>query len=267
MALDFTVDNYLTAAKQLISLVKTTSRTTVAAMPFSLFDIAGNPGAGTLAVGNTANGIVPTPASVAGYPSITAFGAGNAGYLTRVQWGSTVASRLALYDRLFSAGAYNFNDTVTLGSQPSYTSRLPDGVCTGRTQIWIEFVTAFTGILNIDVQYTNCAGATGKSTGVVATVAGTVGRMWQLPLAAGDSGVSVIEKVTATVASAGTFNVHVMRPLWIGGRIPSVGAGGSHNFIDTGRPVVYANTCLFPVVTADSTASGIPEMLIEIANM
>ena len=44
--------------KQTIIFNKTASRTSVASIPFSVFDLAGNPGAGTLAVGNTANGIV-----------------------------------------------------------------------------------------------------------------------------------------------------------------------------------------------------------------
>ena len=89
-----TLDGYIASAKQRIHWVKTAARTTVAAQPFSLFDIAGNPGAGSLAAGNTANGVVPTNA-IAGYPVINAFGGGATGYLSKMEFGSTVACRIA----------------------------------------------------------------------------------------------------------------------------------------------------------------------------
>jgi hypothetical protein len=48
-----TLDQYIAAVKQRIRIVKTTSRTVVATIPFSLFDIAGNPGVGVLPGTNT----------------------------------------------------------------------------------------------------------------------------------------------------------------------------------------------------------------------
>lgn len=259
-----TLDGYIASAKQFVGIAKTASRTTIAAMPFSVFDLAGNNGAGTLAGANTANGVVPTDAT-AGCPIINAFGGGATGYLAKLEFGSTVASRLRLFDLLFKAGAYSFNANTTLTSQPSYASRIPDSDYTG-TQIWIEAVTAHTGNLSIAVTYTNQSGTTGKTTGTVATgVAPTVGLMIQLPLAAGDSGVQKIESVVATVSTAGTFNVLVLRPLWTG-RVAVANAGDSHGLDKTGMPVVFADSALFLQVIADSTASGIPEINAVIAN-
>jgi hypothetical protein len=74
-----TLDGYIASAKQRIPLIKTASRTSVANIPFSVFDLAGNPGAGTLAGTSTAAGVVPTDAT-AGCPIINAYGSGTVSY-------------------------------------------------------------------------------------------------------------------------------------------------------------------------------------------
>lgn len=261
-----TIDQYKAAAKQVVQWAKTASRTSIAATWFSVFDLAGSVGAGTLAGANTANGVVPTDAT-AGCPIINAFGAGGSvtGELSNVDFGNTVACRMRLFDLLFKAGAYAFNAAIALTAQPGYSSRVPAGTDFTNTQIWIEFVTAFTGALSVAVTYTNQAGTAAKTTGTIVTVAGTVGRLFQLPLAAGDTGVQKIESVTATVATVGTFNVLVLRPLW-SGRVRSVNDGDVHPWDVVGCPQVWTDSALFLAVNADSTATGTPEFELEIAN-
>ena len=261
-----TLNGLIAAASQRVSYLKTGSRTTVAGFPFSLFDLAGNPGAGTLAGTNTANGIVPTDA-IAGYPVINAFGGGATGYLAGVQFGCSVACRLIAYDCLFSAGAYNFNADVTLASQPSYTARLPSGGTDfTNTEIWIEAVAAFTGTPSFQVFYTNQAGVTGRTTGAVAAFSGmAAGRMFLLPLQSGDTGIQKIERVVGTVATVGTFNVHVMRRLW-NGRVRINNDGDAHDFTKTGMPQVFADSALRTVIYTDGTTSGVPEIQFEISN-
>jgi len=260
-----TLDQLIAAPSQKISYIKTNTVTTVAAIPFSVFDRNGNPGAGTLAIGNTANGVVPTDAT-AGYPKINAFGVGNTGYINSVTFGSTVACRITIFDCLFSAGAYAFNANTTLASQPSYASRVLDGTDFSNTEIWIEAVTAFTGNQSIAVTYTNQSGTTGRTTGTIATgVAPTANRMLQLPLQAGDTGVEKIESVVSTVSSAGTFNVHVMRRLW-SGRIPTTNGGDIHDMLKTGLPQILEDSALRFVIAADSTSSGIPELQLDVVN-
>lgn len=260
-----TIDNYVAAAKQIVQFFKSVSRTSVSGIPFSVFDLAGQPGAGTLAVGNTANGIVPTDA-IAGYPSINAFGPGNKGYLAGVQFNNSVACRLSLYDTLFSAGAYAFNANTTLASQPSYSGRVPGGTDYSNTELWLEAATAFTGNQSIAVTYANQAGTGARSTGTIALgVAPTLGRMTRLPLQAGDTGVSKIESVVSSVATAGTFNVHVMRRLWTG-RVAIANDCDVHDLLRVGLVELFADSALRVVVTPDSTATGIPELQIEIAN-
>lgn len=257
------LDNYIVSAKQRVNWIKTASMTTVAAMPFSPFALAGNPGAGVLAIGNTANGVVPTDA-VAGYPIINAFG-GAVGYVSKVEFASTVACWIDVYDRVFAAGAYAFNANVTLASQPSFASRVPEGADFTNTQLWLEQVTAGTGIQNVAVTYLDQGGVS-SVTGTVATAANIVGRCWQLPLAAGDSGVSRVNVVTGSVATVGTFNIMVLRPLW-SGRVTIANGGDVHELLRTGLPQVFANSALYVQIAADATASGIPEVMIEIANL
>jgi len=257
------INSYVAAAKQKVPWNKA-SMTTVANGWFSPFAQNGQPGAGTLAGASTAAGVVPDD-TVAGYPSIPAFGGGNTGYLTRMEFASTVACRIAVFDRLFVAGAYAFNATQTLASQPSYLAREPFG--TGQDcELWIEAVTAFTGNPSIAVTYTNQAGTAARTTGTVAIgLAPTVGRCIQLPLQAGDSGIQKVESVTATVATVGTFNVMVLRPLW-SGRISVANMGDVHDIIRVGMPRVYDTSALYVMISADSTASGLPELSMQISN-
>jgi hypothetical protein len=252
------------AASQDVTWFKSATRTTVAGIWFSLFDIAGNPGAGTLAGTSTSAGVVPTDAT-AGCPLINAFGGGNTGYLSNLDFGSSVACRFRVYDLLWKAGAYAFNAAVTLSGQPSYSSRIPGGDYKG-TQIWLETVTAFTTAQSIAITYTNQDGVAGRTTGTVATgVAPTVGRMFQMPLQAGDTGVQKIESVTSTVSTAGTFNVLVLRRL-ASARARINNDGGTHGPDLIGLPQVFADSALFVMVATDSTSSGVPELQLSVVN-
>jgi hypothetical protein len=257
-----TFDEWIASTKQHIPYSRTTARTTVANGWFTLHDVAGNPGAATLAVGNTANGAVPTDATN-GFPAIL-FSSG-VGYLSSVDFGNTVAGRLTLYDRLFHAGAYNFNDAITLTSQPGISSRIANSSYAG-LQIWYEQVTAATGNQSIAVTYTNQAGTTGRTTGTVGLgTAPTVGRMFQLALQAGDTGVQKIESVTGTVASAGTFNIIIARPLW-SARVGFTNGGDVHGPDRTGMPQLFADSALALMVNADSTSSGVPDLIVTVAS-
>jgi hypothetical protein len=257
-----TLDDYIGSQKEIIQLFKTGSITAVAGSPSSIFAAAGQPGAGVLSAGNTANGIVPTDA-VAGYPRIGSFPGGAKGYLSRVSSVSSVACMLGIYDRVFSAGAYSFNASQVLSSQPSYVGRVPGGDYSV-TELWYEQVTAGTLVQNVAVTYLDEAGGAG-STGVIAMPAAMIaGRCQQLPLAAGDSGVSRIDTVTGTIASAGTFNINVLRPLWKG-MVAAANYQTLDDLIKTGLPELFEDSALFLMVTPISTATGLPSLSLEIA--
>ena len=260
------VDSYIASAKQKVPLSKFGQRTSVAGVYFSTFDLIGNPSGGVLAGTSTTTGVVPTDATV-GYPLIDAFGGTNTGYLSSIQFGNTVPCRMIVADNLWKGGAYAFNAVVTGQVPTSYASRIPTSGGYSTTEIWFEAVTAFTGNLNLSVTYINQSGTGGRTTGsLVFSFAPTVGRMFKLPLAAGDVGVQGITGVSATGSTAGTFNIHILRPLYTNMRCGVANDGRIDSWDKTGGVQVYADSALVLLINADSTATGIPDVLLEIAN-
>ena len=260
------LDALLAAPKQRVEIFKTSSQTGVANCYQDLIAVAGNPGAGTLAGTSTSTGVVPTDATT-GVPIINAFTVGGAlGYISRMEATSTVACRIAVYDLLWKAGAYAVTANTTGQSPTSFSSRVPGGTDFTGCELWAEQVTQSTGNQNIAVTYTDQGGASG-TTGTVAGPASTiiVGRMWQLPLAAGDSGVQGVTGVVASTATGGTFNILVMRKLC---EIGITVANQSIVFgpLETGMPQVFADSALIAVVAAASTSTGVPFVYLDIIN-
>ncbi len=252
------------ANAQTVTINKLVGRTTVLAAWTSFFEIAGNVGAGVLAGTSTAAGVVPTDATV-GCPPIRAFGVGKTGYISGAYWGQQVTGRLRLCDMLFKAGAYSFNANVALAAQPSYASRIPGGDYKG-TEIWFECVTNLTGNLTLNVTYTNQDGVTGRTAGAINYGTAIIGRMIQIQMQAGDTGVQKIESVVGTVATAGTFNILVLRPL-----IPTMpsnqqGTGGSMGVNETQLPIVFDDSALIVQLMASGVSAGTFDSSFNIVN-
>jgi hypothetical protein len=257
-----TLDQYIASVKEVETWVKNASIATIAGIPFTVFDQVGQPGAGALAIGNTANGLVPDD-NVAGYPLIASFG-GAVGYFSGIDFGSSVACRISLFDRLFACGAYAYNADVTLASQPSFAGRVPNGNYNG-LQLWVEHVTAVTTTPVFQIDYLDQDGGAGNITFSQVPASLLIRRAMQIPLAAGDSGISQIVRIRITGATVGTFNFMILRPLWTG-RVVIANAGDVHDFLRTGLPQIYDTSALFVLIQADSTASGYPGLQLEIAH-
>jgi hypothetical protein len=266
-----TLDQYQGSAKQSLIFRKTASRTTVANAWFSVFDLAGEPGAGTLAGASVAAGVVQDD-SIAGYPVINAFGGSAIGRLSQLEFGSSVACRIRLYDRLWLGGAYPFNAAQAV-TPSSYASRVTlrnpatdtDVVDYKNLELWVEQVTTATGNQAVNVTYTDDTGATGHTTGAVGVgSAPTVGRCWQLPFAAGDRGIQAVTNVAGSVASAGTFNVMVLRFLR-SMRVKIANDGDLYDILKLGAQI-FANSAIYMLISADSTSTGVPDLEFEVAN-
>jgi hypothetical protein len=272
------LDGYIAANKQRIGWFKPTSQTVVASIPFSLFDRVGNPGAGVLAGTTTASAILQTDL-ISGYPSIDAATGVNS-YLSKVEFGNTVTSRLRIVDVIAKSGPYSYaTGTTAITSYPSITGRCPDFTTTTsaygyRNEIWIEVSTAFVTGTSWQVQctYTNAEGTTARTTIISAAQAAaglTYGKLFQLALQSGDSGVRSIQSVivtnNATIMTAGAFNVLLVRELWTSGRVPVANGGDIHDMLKTGMPIVYPDSALTVWPQADSTGSGSPELFFELA--
>lgn len=268
-----TLDGLIAAYKQKLLLFKNNSITTVAGQPFTLFDRAGYPPAGALNPSSTVNGTVPTDATT-GFPNIQAFQGSNKGYLTRVEVNAPVGGSIELFDLLFYAGATTIptagTTTVTLASQPSYSSRLPlkgDGVSTNwdEAQLWMWFSTAGGNQAHsMAITYTDQDGNTGATTGNLSTQNLGVNRLQRFPLASGDTGVQKIESyaVNGVASATGAVVALVMRSLGV----YRVNPGGLVYGPDqTGMPQVFAGSALLMACWMDSTSSSTPYVNIEIS--
>jgi hypothetical protein len=166
-----TFDQYIGAYKQHIQISKSGAVTTTAGNWATTVAAAGFPGAGA-APSNTTTGVVPTDATT-GFPTIQAFNGSNKGYLSRVEAFSPVNQTLALFDVIFWAGPTTIptsgTTTVTLGTQPSFTGRLPfrsDGTTPAyeEVEMWVWLSTAgsnhaHTFQMSYKDQDVRCAGA------------------------------------------------------------------------------------------------------------
>jgi hypothetical protein len=255
------LDQYLaaltTAGKKHISnYQKSSARTTVAGGYFNLFDLAGATRAGVMAgLTDTVSGGFPNSPSV-----ITA-----TGYLSKAILSCNVQLQMYVHDLVYRAGSYAFNANVTLNTQPSFESRMPNASYIG-TELWFEAATAFTGTTVVTVTYTNQDGVTGKSTGAVTIgTAPIAGRLVRMALATGDSGIQKIESVIGSSSIAGTFNILILRKL-ASVYVPLANLVSVNNLFDTGMTIIMPNTCFYPVVVAASTSSGAIELNLEIVD-
>lgn len=266
-----TLAGYNAAKKQSLQILNISTRTIVANSWFSMFR-------GTVPGANTANGVVPVMADWSGFANgdygyIDPFAAGAKGYLTSSYYtgGDGIA---ALYDMVFKAGAYSFNSNVTLASQPSYASRMPNGTDFTNTELWLETATGFTGNVTVTVTYTNQDGVAGRSTNLTSytALAPTQYRCLRFPLQSGDTGVQKVESVVSTVATVGTFNILVLRKLAVNrGQNRSVYGSGrvskNQDLISLCMPEITSNNMCPTILWAgDATPSATNEFRVEIAS-
>lgn len=265
-----TADGYFAAAKQRIGIFKNGALTTSAGLSFSLWGIAGQPGAGTIAIGNTTTGVLFDD-TTAGAPSVTPFGGGATGYLASASFRNTVAGGLTLYDRIWGAGAVSLTAlaTTSFSGQPTITGRLPGGTAFQELEILLEFAVAVSATATtVNVTYTNQDGATGRTTGATASLTATAAsRVLRMPLQAGDRGVQKIDSVTVggTVASAGSFNVILARRL--ADLDVRIGNGCDAQAWDMiGGVNVFDTSCFWGVVQIDSATLGVPTLYFNVIN-
>jgi hypothetical protein len=250
------------AASQDMVLQKASALTSVAAFWYSLFAETGNPAAGSLSIGNTSAGVVPTD-NTAGAAVINAFTGANIGYLAAVRASATATQTLVLYDRVYHAGSFATTPTgtTTLSAQPSFSGRVQNGTDFGGCEIWLEINTVIAAsAVTIQVGYQDGTGAGGAAQTTVVTAslsAYPTKRMIQLPLANG-TGVQRINSfiVGGTAAATGSINVVVLRRL---ATIPIMVANlnsANLDFFALGGQVVFADSCLCLMSLATGAALG-----------
>lgn len=230
------------------------SVTTVAGGFYSLWRANGNPGAG--ATPGSAAGVVCTSATTGAIPYTNPTG-GNTMYIGRASDAQATAGTLIVYDRLIHSDS--LSGTLTT-AQAIGTPALTRDTTGEDVELWLEWTTA-TGATasNVTVSYTNQAGTAGRTTPSVALIASApANRMQPLPLQAGDSGVRAVASLTlsASTGTAGNFGIVLMRRKAVF-LIPSANSVDVQDALRTGLPVLEDYSCLFLVLLASTTSSGL----------
>lgn len=231
-------------------VISKNSTTVVAGEWYTTSHLVGTPAPNGLANGDDVFGRDPSPDFLG--PQIGA--AGSATWLQKVTLESSVALRARLVDVLYLYGSHPATAGTLTPTTPPTISRVYD-----TNELWVWSATAITGTLSLNVTYKNQAGVS-KSTGVVATtLTGALGRMFRIPLAAGDTRITQIESVVRSGATAGSFMLLVLAPVWRG-RVPIAGGLVTDGMDRTGLIPVPPNAMFIMMVNADSTASGLTEL-------
>jgi hypothetical protein len=166
-----------------------------------------------------------------------------------------------LYDRLMEQGGLNGTITGAQAVSGILTRYNGNATCVGN-QIWAEIYTAVGGT-GTTIQATYKNQLNNLATSQVATFGGAgfqeQGRMIQIPLASGDTGVQQVVSCTlaGTTGTAGSYGITVAHPLAFL-QLPLAGVGATRDLI-SGTPGVvevipyaclalawYANTTTIP---------------------
>lgn len=258
-----TLSDIQTGQRQYVDIVKS-SASSGTSLYFSLW--ATGLGAGSFAIGDTTNGVVPTNATTGAAP-LAAFSGD--GYVTNAILShdngtfTYLPTTVLVYDRLFHAGSFAATVGVnSLTSQPSYSSRVPNADYSG-LQIWAEMASNKSGSSTVRVKYTNQDGTTGQVSPTVSAPSNTAGQCIQIPLVSGDSGVQTIEEFEVTAASSGcTWNVFVARPILM---LNTLGLRFRKERIFGFSPSftrVYSDSCLAMLAKGVSTINATPNISV-----
>lgn len=222
---------------------------------------AGVPGAALAATG-TIDG-----AALAGWPGQIPFPVTVAGedvHLLSVAASQSASgiAQLLLCDRLWhNTGIVPTTTTAQAITHPGLPPRDRDGAADGAgVLLALEVSTASTNssaVTTVTASYTAQDGTAGQ-TAVIPSFPATsqVGTFVPFALAAGDTGVRTVESVTLGTSLGATAVVHLVQYRVLATCPVPSGAEGRVGLIDTGMPLLHADTTMFPLVLPAATTLG-----------
>ena len=255
-----TLDGALAGMQWTRHFAKNVTGTMVAGRPWSLWSLAGNPGAGTF--DNTLGGVALT--SNNGQINFTNPSSGNT-YLARLQGQATIAGTLMLVDRLWHNGGFSITTTTaqTVNSA-TFPARDADGSTNGKGVLVGIEVSAACGAAAPapTLTYTNQAGTGSRTASLWFPTANSpaIGSFFPFGLMSGDTGVRSIQSLTlGTSWVSGTINLVAYRVLasleLTGAFVPN-----AIDALTSGFPRLYDNTVpmliFIPSTTTTSNISG-----------
>lgn len=210
-----TLDGALAGMQWTRPFAKAATGTMVAGRPWSLWALAGNPGAG--AFDTTLNGVTLSSTSAQVNGQINFTDSASTTYLARLQGAATIAGTLMLCDRIWHNGGYTITTTTAQNSTtPTWPSRDALGGTNGVGVLCGIEVSAACGAAAPapTITYTNSGGTGSRTAGLSFPTANSpaAGSFFPFGLQAGDVGIQSIQSLTlGTSWVSGTINLVAYR--------------------------------------------------------
>lgn len=233
------------------------SVTTVQSSLTTLFNVTGTPPAGSLSIGNTTTGDVPTSATTGAF-SFTNPTAGIFSRITRASVTMANAGGVFLYDRLWHAGSFSPAAAGAVAGWTGTTALTRPDANGNNTECWIEINTVFAATATIiTLTYTNPAGTTGRTATVSVPASAATRRMFPFELQSGDFGVKSIQTISnGTAVATGSYNIVIGRRLTDAGMASAAIGTIVQDYALTGLPKVDDSACLCLMNMPSTTISG-----------
>ena len=252
--------NDIIAATKIGAPISKNAITTVAGGYYSLFGVAGSPGAASNP--STLNGDNPTDATAGSLKLFTNPTPPIKTYLGNMLLGASTAGILYLYDRVWQ----DVINVTSTSSQAITSGNFPRSADWTDIQLWMSIFAATGAGANVpSVTYTdnvNGGSRTGAVQGYAASAA--IHRQFPISLAAGDRAPKAISAAINTVSmSSGTVG-YVARRLLAAVPLNAIGIAQMYDRLNSGMIEVADDACLELMLMANTTSmavNGLIELL------
>lgn len=255
-----TLDDLIGGTKGAGHIFKSTGIPTVIAGQWSsLWASSAIPGPGSLAVGNTTTGTIPTRAT-AGAMAFTNPPAGDLAYVLGATVMATQTGTVMLYDRVWHLGSLAPAAGAYAGIVGLALDRPADGV---GVELWAEINGALsTSAHTLTIGYLDQDGNAGTAT-VTLPASAPAARLYPVTLAAGDSGVRQVTDISGSASPpTGTFNLIALRPILRVGVVANIPA--RLGLPDCGLRPLYADSCLAAAFYATSATAPTVQIALDL---
>lgn len=257
----------LGASQKLI--VNKASVTSVAGRTTSMWSAGGQPGVGSVTLGQAAAGAVPLDSDT-GFNLFTNPGSGSS-YIGGIRGISAATGLIVVFDVLWiwGSGGSGWSVTTTTAQNTTAPAALtrPDANGTN-TEAWLWILaTMGAGAATPVIGYTNSAGTASRTSTALSPVyasASIIGSMYNLPLQASDNGVKTIQSLTLTTSmTSGTAAIIIARRV---AEVPcTANVGFTYDALDLGLPAISNDSALMVAMVPNSTVTGPTALSLSLA--
>ncbi len=253
------LDNLVAALPGQIEPYTKASATSVAGGYQTLFNLAGQPPAGTIAaLGQLTTGVIPTYTTIGAFSFTNNAGGTVTTNIARISANNSVMGTLVLHDRLWHAGSFTSVSGSISITNPTTTPNRTYGPAANVYQaieLWAEIASALSATATtITITYVDGIGNTGLTATCTLPASAILGRWFPFALA-NNNGIQYITAMSGSAAPTGTFNLVMITRLV---EIPMAIAGVSTalDFAGCGFPLVKNSACLSFFMVCNSATTG-----------